>query len=222
MDQMTCSVGGIVQIDFHNPAEPEIIKIDFDFEKAGLALCITDTGGSHADLTDDYAAIPREMREVAALFGKEFMRDVDLAAFYRRLPELRGKQGLSDRSLLRAIHFLNENDIAKLEANALSENRTDDFLKLANRSGRSSFMHLQNIYSTPQEQGLTLALALSEKILDGHGASRVHGGGFAGTVQAFVPVDLLDTYVTEMDRIFGDGKCLVLSVSKSGGTFSGC
>jgi galactokinase len=222
MDQTTCSVGGIVQIDFRNPTEPEILKVDFDFENAGLALCITDTGGSHADLTDDYAAIPREMCAVAALFGKELLCDVDSAEFYHRLPDIRGKQGLSDRSLLRAIHFINENDIAGLEANALKENRLGDFLDLVSRSGRSSYMYLQNVYSSskPQEQGLSLALALSEKILNDKGASRVHGGGFAGTIQAFVPLDVLDEYVSEMNRVFGEGKCLVLSVSKSGGTFT--
>ncbi|GHU89862.1 galactokinase [Clostridia bacterium] len=210
MDQMACSVGGIIQIDFRDPNEPIIEKIDFDFEKAGLALCVTDTGGSHADLTDDYAAIPREMREVANHFGKDFLREVEPQKFYAELPNLK----LSHRAILRSIHFFEENERVPKQTAALKDNRIDDFLKLVNQSGRSSFMYLQNVYSNPREQGLSLALAISEKILGGRGAFRVHGGGFAGTIQAFVPLDLLEAYTSEMNRIFP--KCLVLSVSKGG------
>lgn len=215
MDQMACSVGGVVSIDFLNPDEPVIEKIDFDFEKAGLALCITDTGGSHANLTDDYAAIPKEMRLVSDFFDKEFLRDVSAADFYSKLSELRGK--ISDRAILRAIHFFEENERARQEAEALKERRIDDFLKLVNASGRSSFMYLQNVYSVPNLQGLSLALAVSEKILAGKGAFRVHGGGFAGTIQAFVPNEILETYTCKMNQIFGADKCLALSVSKNGG-----
>jgi galactokinase len=219
MDQIACSSGGISKIDFRNPAEPIIEKIDFDLEKAGLALCVTNTGGSHAELISEYAAIPKEMSEVAEKFGKMHLREVDRDEFFRSLPELHGT--VPDRSLLRAIHFFDDNELAMQEAAALKENRIYDFLKMVKRSGYSSFMHLQNVYSHPQEQGLALALALSEKILDGRGAFRVHGGGFAGTIQAFVPLDMLEFYVSEMDRVFGSGKCLALSVSKKGGMANG-
>lgn len=219
MDQTASSVGGFTAIDFADPSEPKFKKVDFDLAAHGYALCIVDTGGNHADLTGDYASIPVEMKQVASELGVEFLRDADESAFYARLGEIRKKTG--DRAVLRAMHFFDDNRLAQEEANALAEGNLDAFLEMEIRSGRSSFMRLQNVFacSNPSEQGLSLALALSEKLLAGKKASwRVHGGGFAGTVQAFVPVEELSHYKTEMEKAFGEGTCHVLSVRRAGGT----
>ena len=219
MDQTASSVGGFTAIDFADPSEPKFKKVDFDLAAHGYALCIVDTGGNHADLTGDYASIPVEMKQVANELGVDFLRDADESAFYARLGEIRKKTG--DRAVLRAMHFFDDNRLAQDEANALAEGNLDAFLEMEIRSGRSSFMRLQNVFacSNPSEQGLSLALALSEKLLAGKKASwRVHGGGFAGTVQAFVPVEELSHYKTEMEKVFGEGTCHVLSVRRAGGT----
>ena len=217
MDQMVSSVGSFVYIDFKDTENPKIQKLYTKFEDAGYCLCITDTKGSHADLTPDYVAVPTEMNEIAAQFGKEYLRQVDENEFYNALPELRNK--CSDRAILRAGHFFAENRRAGLEAEALSKNDIAEFLRLVSESGNSSARWLQNVYSSrkPEEQGISLGVFASERILCGKGASRVHGGGFAGTIQAFVPVKMLDAYKAEMDRIFGEGSCQVLRIRPVGG-----
>ena len=217
MDQTASSVGGFTAIDFKDPAHPVVEKIDFDFAHSGYSLCIVDTGGNHADLTSDYADIPAEMKQVAAMCGKTVLRDVDQDVFYDKLAEIRKEAG--DRAALRAIHFFADNDRAKAEADALRAGDFDAFKKLILASGQSSFHYLQNVFTTklPSEQGLSLALALSEKLLAGKGAWRVHGGGFAGTIQAFVPNGMLEEYKSFMEKVFGEGKCYVLSIRPVGG-----
>lgn len=217
MDQMASSVGGFVAIDFQNAEHPAVEKVAFDFSACGYALCIVDTGGNHADLTPDYAAIPTEMRAVAACFGKELLREVDERTFYESIAAVRAKTG--DRAVLRAMHFFADNACAAAEAKALSTGDFQRFKELVLASGRSSFQCLQNVYSiqSPAEQGLPLALALSERVLAGRGAWRVHGGGFAGTVQAFVPNALLAEYRATLEAAFGAGKCHVLSIRPVGG-----
>ena len=218
MDQMVSSVGGFVAIDFADPAVPVIEKVDFDFSGAGYSLCITDTKGSHADLTPDYAAIPEEMRSVARELGAEVLRDVDEEEFYKAVPALREK--CPDRAVLRAAHFFDENRRAQDEAAALGNGDTEEFFRLVRESGDSSAQLLQNLYSAgrPLDQEITLAIMLSKRILNGSGAVRVHGGGFAGTIQAFVPNYLAQTYAAEMDRVFGQGSCRILSIRPVGGT----
>ena len=217
MDQTASSVGGMVYIDFENPAKPVVEKLDFDFEKAGHALCIIDSGADHADLTDEYAAIPGELKEVCRFFGKEVLREIPEADFFAALPQLRHQ--VSDRAILRAIHFYQENKRVQRQAQALREGDFDTFLGLVSESGRSSWMYLQNI--TPagatEHQDVAVALALCDTLLQGRGAYRVHGGGFAGTVQAFVPTDMLDGFKTGIERVRGEGKCHVLSIRPQGG-----
>ncbi len=217
MDQTACSVGGFVGIDFMDTSKPKIEKVDFNFAAAGHSLCIVDTGGSHSDLTNEYAAVPSEMREVAASFNKEYLRAVDENEFYRSIPLLREK--LSDRAILRAIHFYDDNKRAVKMKDDLKKGDFESFLKTVRESGLSSLSYLQNVFaaSAPQEQGLTLALAITEHILGSKGSFRVHGGGFAGTIQAYVPDEMLDTYKTEIERVFGAGSCYVLSVRPVGG-----
>ncbi len=217
MDQMASSVGGLVSIDFYDENNPKISKYDFDFEKAGYALCLTDTKGSHADLTPDYDAIRAEMEQIASYFEEPYLRLVDEAAFYKEIPTLREK--FSERAVLRAMHFFDDNRRAVKEADALEKGDIDAFLSLVSDSGYSSQNLLQNIYSTskPTRQEVSLAIELSKKILNGRGAVRVHGGGFAGTVQAFVPLDLLDEYGTKMDLLFGKGACMKLRIRPFGG-----
>lgn len=217
MDQMVSSVGGFVFIDFSDTENPVIKKVNCDFEKAGYRLCITDTKGSHADLIDDYSAVPNEMNSIAAHFGKPYLHAVDEAEFIKAIPELRGK--LSDRAVLRAAHFFNDNKNAADEAAALELGDLAKFLEIVKKSGDSSYKLLQNIYSCrkPEEQGLSVGLWASERILNGRGAVRVHGGGFAGTIQAFVPVEFAEEYTAEMNRIFGEGSCLALRVRPVGG-----
>lgn len=218
LDQMASSVGGFTAADFNDPSKPIIEKVNYDIAAHGLKLVIVNTGGNHADLTDDYANITVECRKVSEYFGKKVLRDVDTDEFYASIGKLRAEVG--DRAVLRAIHFFNENDRAVKEKEALREGRLDDFLKLSKESGRSSFQYLQNVYSlsAPTEQGLSLALALAEKVLGEKGAFRVHGGGFAGTIQSFVPDELLDEYLTTMKSAFGDDSCYVLNIRPIGGT----
>lgn len=217
MDQMVSSVGGLVYIDFENPQEPVIDKIDFDLAKAGYALCIIDSGADHADLTDEYAAIPTEMREVAAFFGKEVLRQIPADTFFSALPELRGK--VPDRAILRAIHIYQENSRVLKQAEALKSGNKDTFLQLVKESGRSSWMYLQNISPTGavEHQEVAVALALCDVLLQGRGAYRVHGGGFAGTVQAFVPFDMLDAFISGIEAVLGADKCHVLNIRPQGG-----
>jgi len=226
MDQMACSVGSLCHMDFANPEDPRIERVEFDLAVAGFALCITDTKGSHADLTPDYAAVPAEMKSVAAQFGKEVLREVPEEEFTAAIPTLRGKLG--DRPVLRAIHFYEENRRAAAEAEALRKKDIEGFLRSVRASGDSSFKFLQNVYTgrDVQHQNISLALAVSESVLglaDGQkpltetGVARVHGGGFAGTIQAFVPEAKVDTYRSAMDALFGDGACMVLQIRKYGG-----
>lgn len=217
MDQMASSVGGLVSIDFRDTEKPKIKSFSYDFEKAGYCLCVTDTKGSHADLTEEYIAIRSEMESIAAQFGKEFLRDVDDHQFYREIPQLRKK--CSDRAVLRASHFFAENNRAVLEANALLEGNMDSFLTLVRESGESSANYLQNFYSCrkPMEQAIPLGVMMSKNILGENGAVRVHGGGFAGTIQAFVPTKKVNEYSQEMKRIFGDGSCYILKIRPMGG-----
>lgn len=218
MDQMVSSVGGLVAIDFRDTKKPQIKSFDYDFEQNGYFLCITDTKGSHANLSPDYDAIRSDMESVAAQFGKEYLREVDENEFYEKLPELR--KTCSDRALVRASHFFNDNSRAQKEPEALQKGDLQEFLRLVNESGDSSAQMLQNLYSLsqPTKQEIVLAIMVSKKILDGKGAVRVHGGGFAGTIQAFVPKELADTYINEMDRIFGKNSCLKLRIRSIGGT----
>ena len=217
MDQMVSSVGSFVFIDFEDTDHPKIEKLSCQFEDAGYVLCITDTKGSHADLTDDYVSIPAEMNLVAAQFGKNHLREVSEQDFLAALPTLR--TSCSDRAIIRAAHFYGDNRRASEEAAALSENDFTRFLELVKESGDSSAKWLQNLYSCrkPSEQGITLGLWMSEQILGGKGASRVHGGGFAGTIQAFVPKEMEEQYCAKMDALFGSGSCQKLRIRTVGG-----
>ncbi len=219
MDQMACAAGGIITIDFADPAHPASQKLDFDFSAAGYRLCLVNTGGNHADLTPDYAAVPAEMKSVAAKFGKTALRDVPEDAFRSCLAVLRKECG--DRAVLRAMHFFDENRRVDLQKITLRSGDIETFFQLVSESGRSSFCYLQNVYSPrdPSEQGLSLALCVSERFLSGcnrPGACRVHGGGFAGTIQAFVPEEDVDAYRRELDAVFGEGACHVLRVRPDG------
>ena len=217
MDQMAAAVGGITFIDFRDPAAPVVEGIDCDFSRSGHALCIVDTGSHHADLTDDYAQILRDMGAVAAHFGKTVLRDVPEAEFYDAIPALRASAG--SRAILRAIHFYDDNRRASLEAQALSAGDFDRFLTLVKASGISSSLHLQNTWSlsAPEQQPIPLALALGEQLLQGRGAIRVHGGGFAGTIQAFVPNDAVSAFKDGMESCFGAGSCHILRIRPQGG-----
>lgn len=218
MDQMASSVGGFVTIDFKVEGEPEITPLDFDFKSCGHALCIVDTRASHADLSDDYGAIRNEMNQVAAFFGKDVLRFVDEDEFYGNIGSVKEKTG--ERAALRAIHFFADNKRVDREVEALRNNDFDDFKRNIIESGYSSYMYNQNIYtnSEPEKQPVSLALAVSERVLKGRGAWRVHGGGFAGTIQAFVPLDMLNTYRDAMGNLFGRGACHVLDIRVKGGT----
>lgn len=218
MDQMASSVGGFTAIDFNDPSKPVIEKVSFDIAAHDHRLVIVNTGGNHADLTQDYADITIECKKVSEYFGKEYLREVDTDLFYASIGDLRTKVG--DRAVLRAIHFFNDNQRAIDEKAALKEGRFEDFLNISKASGCSSFQFLQNVYSpsAPSEQGLSLALALAGRVLGDRGAYRVHGGGFAGTIQSFVPNDLLESYLDTMKSVFGDGSCYVLNIRPVGGT----
>ena len=217
MDQTASSVGGVVAIDFADPARPQVEQIPLDFAATGHALCILDSGAGHADLTAEYAAITAELGAVCRCFGKEVLREVPEEAFLADLPRVRVAAG--DRAVLRAFHFYAENRRAGAQAQALKDGDFDAFLALVRDSGRSSALYLQNVVPTGQtaHQELLLAIALCERILNGKGAVRVHGGGFAGTVQAFVPADLLAEFQTRTEAVLGAGSCHVLSIRPAGG-----
>ena len=217
MDQMACSVGNLVHIDFKEPMNPEVEKLNFNMSEHGYSLCITDTKGSHADLTDEYAAVPQEMKAVAKYFGKEVLRDVSYADVIKEIASLR--KTLGDRSVLRAVHFLCENERVVKEVNALKRGDMNLFLNTVKESGDSSFKYLQNVYSNHdvENQNISIALMMSDILLKTEGVSRVHGGGFAGTIQAFVKNDFVETYKAQMDHIFGEGSCKDLRIRKYGG-----
>jgi len=222
MDQTACSVGGFITIDFKDAANPIVKSLDFDFAKTGYSLVITDTGGSHANLDGEYALLPGEMKAVAKELGEEVLRPLSLEDVVENIPNIRSKVG--DRALLRAIHFQVENSRVVDEVNALESNNFQDFLNLVIDSGNSSYMYNQNIYaqtkenfdSNMAEQGVAVGLALSELVLKGHGAWRVHGGGFAGTIQAFVPNNKLEEYISTLENTFGKGKCHKLFIRSKG------
>lgn len=217
MDQMASSVGGLIFIDFKNPEVPVVKQVPVDFEAYGHSLCIIDTKGSHADLTPDYAAIPEEMKKIAKYFGKEVLREVDGQEFYKKLPEIRKAEG--DRAVLRAIHLFEENKRVDKEVQALESGNFEAFKETVKESGDSSFKYLQNVYSNHDihNQSVSIGLAISEIALKGKGVSRVHGGGFAGTIQAFVSDEIVDTYKEATEHVFGEGACHILKVRPYGG-----
>ena len=216
MDQTACAVGGVISIDFRDPAHPVVDQTSIDLARHGYVMCISDTKGSHADLTDDYAAIRREMEGVAAQFGKKVLREVPEEDFYAAIPRLR--KAVGDRAVIRSIHFYNDCRRAAQLRDAVQRDDFDTFLRLIIEGGHSSFEFNQNAYSikNPREQGVSLALALSQKVLNGRGAWRLQGGGFAGTIQAFVPNDLVDAYRAAIDGCFGEGSCHVLNIRNYG------
>ena len=218
MDQVACAVGGFVAIDFENPKNPVVEKLPFDLGKYGLNLCIVNTGGNHADLNEDYASVPGDMKKVAKFLGVEFLRESSKEALLKNAKEIREKLG--DKCLMRAMHFFNENERVTIQKNALSSGDLDTFLSGVKASGLSSFTMLQNVYTTKNvdEQGLSLALALSAEVLSDckNAAWRVHGGGFAGTIQAFVPSEKVDEYKKALEDVFGEGNVYVLKVRKYG------
>jgi galactokinase len=216
MDQTACAVGGFITIDFKDPSKPIVKKVDFDFTKTGYALVITDTGGNHADLNDEYASLPVEMKSVAKELDATVLREVTLEQVINAIPELREKTG--DRAILRAYHFQGDNQRVVKQVEALEKNDFEAFLQMVIESGYSSFMYNQNIFpvNNVKEQGVSLALALSEMVLKGEGAWRVHGGGFAGTIQAFVPQHLLTKYVSTLEHVFGTGSCKKLFIRNTG------
>ena len=217
MDQMASSVGNVVTIDFADKDHPVIDPVDFDFSACGHALCIIDSGAGHADLTDEYAAITEELKKISRRFGKEVLSQIPEEDFFREMSALRKEFG--DRAVLRAYHFYKENARIPLQVAALKEKDFDRFLSLVKESGYSSFMYLQNVIPSGyrEHQDVALSLSLCEHYLGGRGAYRVHGGGFAGTVQAFVPLDLLDAFCKGVDAVLGDGACHVLSIRPVGG-----
>ena len=217
MDQLTSAVGGAVSIDFRDPAAPAVEQVPCDPAAFGYALCIVDSGASHADLTEEYAAIPGEMRAAAACFGREVLREVDETEFWRKLGAVRAAAG--DRAALRAVHFFRENALAPRQAKALRDGDFAGFLALVRQSGLSSALYLQNLSCTgrPREQAVPLALAAAERLLDGAGAARVHGGGFAGTIQVYVPLDRAETFRAGMESVLGVGCCHFVRVRPAGG-----
>ena len=217
MDQMACATGGLVFIDFGDTDNPIVEKHMYDFSKDSINICITDTKGSHANLTDDYEAVFTEMHQIASYFGKPYLRLVSETDFYNAIPLLRIRS--SDRAVMRAAHFFNENNRAIEEAEALEENNIMRFLSLVRESGNSSSKFLQNLYSpqNPLQQEIPLAIMISEKMLLGNGAVRVHGGGFAGTIQAFVPNEKLNTYKLSMEKLFGENSCHIIKIRPYGG-----
>ena len=216
MDQIACAAGGFVGIDFADPASPLVERLDFDLGAHGYSLAIVNTGGNHADLNDEYAAITVEMRKVSEFFGKKYLRELSKAELLERLPELRKKVG--DRAVLRALHFFNENDRVALQLDALKNGDLSTFFDGVRGSGSSSLQLLQNVFccSEPAHQGLTLALSLCPELLGSESAWRVHGGGFAGTILVFVPTEKTEAFRKSMDGFFGGGSCRVLSVRTAG------
>jgi len=216
MDQTACAMGGLITIDFEDPSKPVVKKVNFDFVATGFSLVITDTGGNHADLNDEYASLPTDMKAVASELGAKVLRQVSLEQVIDIAPSIREKVG--DRALLRAIHFQGDNQRVVDQVAALERNDFKSFLGMVVDSGYSSYMYNQNIYpvSNVKEQGVSLALALSEHVLKGEGAWRVHGGGFAGTIQAFVPQKLLGKYISTLEHIYGKGSCHNLFIRHQG------
>lgn len=217
MDQMASSLGNVVHIDFADPAHPLVQPVDFDMSASGHVLCIVDSGADHADLTDEYTAITDEMRAVAQHFGQQYLSEVSPDDFWRNLREVRADAG--DRAVLRAVHFFEDNARVPLQATALAEGRFQDFLALVRASGVSSATQLQNLFGTsqPQQQAVGVALALAEHLLGGRGAVRVHGGGFAGTIQAYVPTEMAEEFRAGMNRVLGAGRCWILRIRPAGG-----
>ena len=214
LDQMASAAGGLVTVDFRDNDKPEVEPLSYDFASRGYALVVVATGGSHANLTDQYAAIPAEMKQVAACFGKQVLRGVTTDQLTAGLAFLR--QTVSDRAIMRAVHFILENDRVPEQVAALKEDRIDDFLQLIIDSGRSSYMYLQNVFADNRDQSLSLALCLAEMMLKGKGAWRIHGGGFAGTTLNFVPLDMVEPFVDMMNRAFGEHACSVLNIRPTG------
>ena len=216
MDQMACATGGVIALDFGAEGRPEVIRLPFDLAAAGYAMCIVDSGVSHAGLKAEYAAIPDEMLSVARFFGKGFLSEVSPGQFYQSLAALRESCG--DRAVLRAHHFFIDDACARQECDAIASGDMDAFLSAVNRSGRSSYMYLQNVstYRDPRDQGLAVLLAYAEELLQGRGACRVHGGGFAGTIQVFLPLRACQDFVAAMERLTGEGSCHLLSFRETG------
>ena len=212
MDQMASSVGGLVFINFADPKNPIVEKVDYDFAHSGYTLCTIDSGADHADLTDEYASMPMEMKKVAAFLGKEVLNDVDEAEFYAKLPEIRKAAG--DRAVLRAIHFFEENRRVQMQVRALHNDNFDAFLNYVNESGRASWMLLQNVIPCgyAEHQDMAITLALCTKLLQGRGAVRIHGGGFAGTALAFVPNDSFEQFKAGVEAVLGEGHCHLLQI----------
>ena len=214
LDQMASAAGGLVTVDFRDTSKPEVEPISYDFAQRGYALVVVATGGSHANLTDQYAAIPTEMKQVAACFGKKVLRGITIEDITAQLGVLRST--VSDRAIMRAIHFVTENSRVPEQVAALKEDRIDDFLRLIIDSGRSSYMYLQNVFANNQDQSLSLALCLAGGLLNGKGAWRIHGGGFAGTTLNFVPTNMVGSFVNIMNRAFGEEACFVLNIRPVG------
>jgi galactokinase len=218
MDQTACSVGGLITIDFEDPANPIVKEVDFDFVSTGFSLVITDVGGGHDDPASqaEYASLPTEMKSVAAELGANVLREVTLEQIVEKIPEIRKKTG--DRAILRAYHFQGDNARVVKQVEALENNDFNAFLDMVVESGYSSYMYNQNIYDVvhKDDQVVSLGLALSEMVLKGRGAWRVHGGGFGGTIQAFVPQDKLDEYVKVLEHVYGEGTCHKLFIRAKG------
>ena len=217
MDQTASAVGGLVTIDFADKAHPDIRPVHFDFSTTGHALCIIDSRADHADLTDEYAAVPGEMKAVCEYFGKDVVTEIPETDFYAAIPALREKCG--DRAVMRVIHEYNENHRVPQQVACLESGDFEGFLRLTKESGFSSWMYLQNVIPAGyvKQQAMAVALGLCEHYLQGRGAYRVHGGGFAGTVQAFVPFELLESFRAGIDGALGEGACHVLSIRPQGG-----
>ena len=218
MDQMASAWGGAIAIDFADPAAPLVTPVDYDFSASGHSLCMINLHSDHADLTAEYAAIPAELGAVSAHFGKKYLREVDENEFYAAIPELRREAG--DRAVLRAMHIYSDNRRVEQIVEALGANDFDRFLALVRESGRSSWVYLQNVTvcGSSREQAAAVALALCEKVLGSRGAFRIHGGGFGGTVQAFVPDDMLEDFRARIEQVFGPGSCHVMHIRPVGFT----
>ena len=218
LDQMASSVGAVVAVDFEDNSAPVVKKVDFDLNKFDHSLCIIDSGADHAELTGEYAAVTEEMRLISDYFGKNYLREVSKADFIAQMKNIREKIH-NDRAVLRAIHYFNDSDRAVAETKAIETGDFEKFCSLVKESGRSSFMYLQNVYasSMPKSQAVSLTLALCDEFLGERGAYRVHGGGFAGTVQAFVPNDMIDDFKAKIESVLGEGMCYILSIRPTGG-----
>ncbi len=217
LDQMASASGGFTYADFNNPSDPIVESISLDINKFGYTLCVVDTGGNHANLTQDYADITLECKEISNALGVDFLRDASAEEFYENIASLRKKVG--DRAVLRAFHFFNEQERVELQLKALKSGSFEEFLKWVNASGQSSYDYLQNLYSTSavSEQGLSLGIALTKKFLGDKGACRVHGGGFAGTIQCYIPTERFADYKKMIEKAFGEGSCCLINVRQVGG-----